>query len=84
MLINGSLHHAAGAVALHGVADLFGGGQTHPGVAAPGLEHIQYQCRVHIGLAAGVHTAKLAVAADRTITHNIGTSFRPGAHRCTL
>ena len=27
MLVNSGLHHAAGAVALHGVADLFGSGQ---------------------------------------------------------
>ena len=32
MLVDGRLHHAAGAVALHGVADLFGGGQTHAGL----------------------------------------------------
>ena len=64
MLVDGRLHHAAGAVALHGVADLFGSGQTHAGLFAAGLEHIHHKTGVHIGFAAGIHSAKLAVAAD--------------------
>ena len=75
MLINGSLHHAAGAVALDGMADFFGGRQAHAGLSAAGLEHIQHQRRVHIGLAAGIHAAKLAVAADGTIAHCSVASF---------
>ena len=69
MLVDGRLHHAAGTVALHGMADLLGGGQAHAGALGSGLEHIQHQCLVHIGLAAGIHSAKLAVAADGTIAH---------------
>ena len=75
MLINGSLHHAAGAVALHGVADLFGGRQAHPGALAPRFEHVEHQRLVDIGLAAGIHAAKLAVAADGTIAHCSVASF---------
>ena len=48
----------AGPVALHGVADLLGGGQAHAGAFAAGLEHIQHQSLVHIGFAAGIHAAK--------------------------
>ena len=39
---NGSLHHAAGAVALDGMADLFGGCQAHAGLFAAGLEPVSY------------------------------------------
>ena len=75
MLVDGRLHHAAGAVALHGVADLFGGGQTHAGLFAAGLEHIHHKTGVHIGFAAGIHSAKLAVAADGTIAHDSAPPF---------
>jgi hypothetical protein len=84
MLINGSLHHAAGAVALNGMADLFGGCQAHAGLFAAGLEHIQHQRRVHIGLAAGIHAAKLAVAADGTIAHCSVASFSVKNRRTSL
>ena len=75
MLVDGRLHHAAGAVALHGMADLFGGRQAHAGLFAAGLEDVQHQRWVHIGLAAGIHAAIFAVAADGTIAHSFGASF---------
>ena len=75
MLVDGGLHHTAGAVALHGVADLLGGGQAHAGAFAAGLEHIQHQSLVHIGFAAGIHAAKFVVAADGTVAHCFGASF---------
>ena len=69
MLVNGGFHHAAGAVALDGVADLFGGRQAHAGLFAPCFEDVEHQRRVDIRLAAGIHAAKLRVAADGTIAH---------------
>ena len=53
------------------MADLFGGRQAHPGALAPRFEHVEHQRLVDIGLAAGIHAAKLAVAADGTIAHPV-------------
>ena len=40
----GSAHNAAGAVALHGMADLFGCGQPDAGIAHPVLATYKTQC----------------------------------------
>ena len=89
MLVDGGLHNTAGAVALHGVADLFGGRQAHPGALAPRFEHVEHQRLVDIRLAAGIHAAKLAVAADGTIAHPVrlpsgDVGAPPGKKQCSV
>ena len=65
VLVDGGLHHPAGPVALYGMAHFFGGGKAHPGLFAPGLEYIQHQGRVHIGLAPGIHPAKFPFISEQ-------------------
>ena len=61
MLRQCGAHHPAGAVALHGMAHLFGSGQPDTGIPQPVFGHVQNTVRVHIAFAPAVYPVELPV-----------------------